>query len=753
MQFPPRFPRIPLCWVVILCVAAVPRPGAAEDEGGAKAAFARKAGDYGRKLARTLADGRLDLFRKSFDQDGFLERVSDDLLLNAEDRAMLAKSLTADAIWQEVVVALKQGGGSLRFVGLRRRDGRDVALLRLTALPNVTAWFGVEVREDDRGRIRTSDVYNYGGAIWRTAQVRHEIISSVPEVDPSPDPLRVEHRAAYTKVLHLFLRGLFDAGENGWKKLPEALRHERFLMRGRLNAARVHSKPAYARAIRYYREVFPDDPYIALREKDLAYMEERWEDMLEHIEAVDAYLGGDPYLGSERAAALIALGRFAEAGTALDEALRVVGPLQELLVMRLLVALSTKDFEKAAEMGRAWEEAMGRKLKLKPTVLNYDAFRASEAYRRWRGDARAPVKSADFRGSKLAFAQALEKELIAGKLDLLLGSWSMDAMADQVLAGMKLTDAEKAAARRSITTHPDLPKITRQVMQMILGEGGRFHLLGVRTFLGRPTAFYRVAGHGLMLWIAFHLVEGPGGTLRIADLYNLASSSWFSDHMRREVEFRHPHATGEDAGNMRAFNATYGKMVSAFGALRYDEGMRLFRTLPETWRRRRHILEVRLHAARQAGSEAYQEALAALLKHHPDDAGAQIKRITFELMRGRLDAARAAIDRLDEVIGGDPILELRRAEVHVRGGRTAQARALAEAFLKSEPPLSDAYIVLGECAVAEGDFKQAVRHYGRAQSMRANPVVPSTQVPRGAEFLAAKEYKRWQARLELLQDD
>ena len=721
----------------------------AEDVDPKQVAFEKRATAYGQEFAGEVEDGRLDLFRHTFDQAGYIDRVTEGLLLNAEDRAALPAVLRSDRLWDPVLDALRQGLGSFRFLGLRRIDGETVALFRLTALPNIVTWQALLLREDPSGKLRAVDIYDYGDGLWNSASVRRELVANIPELDPNPDPLKERHAADYAAAVQRFLAGKFEAGEAYWKKLPEALQRERFLMRWRVGAARVYSKPAYAQAIRDYRSAYPGDPYLVMREKDLAYIEGRWEDVLRQVDVVDRYLGGDPFVASERAVALEALGRHAEAARVLDEAIVAAGPLQELLLVRAICALAMKDFGKATEMLRIWEERTGRQVRLGPPMENLEAFRHSESYRRWRGESAPAPASPKFQGDLLSFARALEKELIERKLDLFLGSCDYDAMTDQALAGLQLTDADRATARRSIANSPEFAKVIEQLMRLVLGEGGRFHFLRLSQHQQRKIALYRIAGHGMTAWFGMQLMVASDGTVRVVDVFNYANGSWVSEGIRREVVFQHPYAAGKEAGDMRAFNETYGRMLSAFGDLRYAEGMLHYQRLPAAWQRRRDVLEARVHAARHASEAEYQEALQALLQHHPGDVGGLIKAIELELIRGRHEEALAAIEALDKAIGRDPFLDVRRAEVHVRAGRTAKARALATAFLEAEGPLADAYVVLAECAVAKGDFALAVGHYGRASTMRTNPIEPSEQVPGSAAFLASPEYKRWQARLEL----
>ena len=732
--------------LVVLAVSAQ-----AEEDDAARKAFLERAGKLGVAVAADLNRGKLDGFLAAFDQSHYIDRSTGDLLLNTADVADLKRTLTAETLWAVVLKAAREGVGAIHYVGMRRRGDHDVALYRFQMKPSTLLWFGVLIVADDEGALRMVDLFDYAAGAWNTADILHRLEAAVPEANPEPDPLLVKHGQAYLQAVLHFVAGRFPLGDAIYRELPPELRRREGIMRWRVNAAAQSSAARYKAAVDAFRKAHPDSEFLIPREKDFALAAKRWPDFLEGVDALDRLLGGDPYLGGERAVAYMHLEQYRKAADALDKAIEGSGDLQELLAMRFMAALHQKHFAKAAAMGRRWEAATGQEIAFGPHMPNLEAFRASAPFAAWRKALpAAPTPAAH--ASHEALVRAVDADFRAGKVDAYVQAIDMDALADHALQGLALDDATRARVHRSVSSSNGLRTTIAQLMRAGILEGGRFRFIRIKTVRKRPAAIFRLAGHGLMSWWGFHLGSDTDGQSRIEDVLNFGNGGWFSDHIRRMVLFQHPKAAGEEQATFEAFKKTYDKMQDAFGNLRYEEGLRYYEKLPASWRVKRNVLEARLHAARHAGDDAYATALAAIVEHHPGDEGAMIKQFELGMVREHYEEARRAVDRLDKALGGDPYLDLKRAEILVRTGKEPQAQALTSAFMKKDRSLADAYIVLAECAVARGEFQEAVRHYGRAAAMRTNPFEPSKQVPRATDFFASKPYKRWQAR-KLLEDD
>jgi putative PEP-CTERM system TPR-repeat lipoprotein len=95
---------------------------------------------------------------------------------------------------------------------------------------------------------------------------------------------------------------------------------------------------------------------------------------------------------------------------------------------------------------------------------------------------------------------------------------------------------------------------------------------------------------------------------------------------------------------------------------------------------------------------------------HPDQASGWLVEGEIELRRGRWDAAAGVLRKaLAKLAPGQAAIKLHTALV--RGGKSAEARALAERWLQRHPRDAHFLFQLGDSAQAQGDITRAVTYY------------------------------------------
>ncbi|MHC5054588.1 MAG: tetratricopeptide repeat protein, partial [Planctomycetota bacterium] len=109
---------------------------------------------------------------------------------------------------------------------------------------------------------------------------------------------------------------------------------------------------------------------------------------------------------------------------------------------------------------------------------------------------------------------------------------------------------------------------------------------------------------------------------------------------------------------------------------RHKEALAVCLRLPASLQEDRNILMQSVAYAKKVDAVAYNAAVDAYKKWHPDSPALQLMLIDYHFYRKELDEALACIDALDKSVGGDPYLDFTRAGLHYAAGRPAKAKCL-----------------------------------------------------------------------------
>src|SRR5262249_19553164 len=109
------------------------------------------------------------------------------------------------------------------------------------------------------------------------------------------------------------------------------------------------SEKDYIAAMEQFRKLYPDDAWIDLISIDYFLLKNQYDEGLEAIDRVDAWIGSDPYLNVIRCNVLIAANQFDKAKAAVDKALKEEPDLQRAYWARITVSLRERSFDETLE--------------------------------------------------------------------------------------------------------------------------------------------------------------------------------------------------------------------------------------------------------------------------------------------------------------------------------------------------------------------------------------------------------------------
>ena len=226
-------------------------------------------------------------------------------------------------------------------------------------------------------------------------------------------------------------------------------------------------------------------------------------------------------------------------------------------------------------------------------------------------------------------------------------------------------------------------------------QGAKLSLLRVRGDESGRSVLIRIlpAGGGVS-YSEMLLSKDGSGTVRAADVYIYATGEYMSDTFKRMYTF----AAASEPTFMERLQKKknpvvkiammYKEMGEHVTSGRHQQAVALFNRMPPELRKEKSILVGYVTASSNLDNEQYQKAIEELRKAFPNDSGIDLMLIDGFILKERYDDARAAIDRLDKDLNGDPYLDTLRANLASAKGDSAAADRYARRAVEREPALS-----------------------------------------------------------------
>jgi tetratricopeptide (TPR) repeat protein len=316
-------------------------------------------------------------------------------------------------------------------------------------------------------------------------------------------------------------------------------------------------------------------------------------------------------------------------------------------------------------------------------------------------------------------------------------------MLDRTLQGVEARDAQKRGFRSGVKKSFSLSSILRQLSESF----GSLAVLRFRDDGGRPRLLFRAWGDGGVQYLEL-LVAPAGDAVRGVDLYQYSTGETMSDTCRRlYLRFLagEPGADGilkkenEFIRNIAKVKAATEQAQS--GA--YAEALKTIAALPAGMQTEKSVLVLRLQSASQVGEKECAAALADFRKAFPDDPALDFLSIDALLVVKRYEEARKAIDNLDKRLGGDPYLEVLRANSYIEEGKLDLAKARAAAAIEKEKTLSEPYWTMVTISLKEKKYAVTVKWLTRIEKDLEEEVQDLTKEEDYAGFVKSPEYAAW----------
>ena len=291
----------------------------------------------------------------------------------------------------------------------------------------------------------------------------------------------------------------------------------------------------------------------------------------------------------------------------------------------------------------------------------------------------------------------------------------------------------------------------QQIAKQIGGQESRFTFLRVHDGEdGSRRVMFRILADGGVNYVDFLLARRPGNRVRAVDLFVFMSSELMSKTLRRAFVPVAAHANrgvlerlaGSEGEFMKNL-PTIEKMNASLRDGRPKEVLAAYKTLPPGLRKDKNFQLMRLRAAQAVDEGEYAAAIEDLRKEHPDDPCIDMISIDGYTFKKDYRQAVACVDRLDKAIGGDPYLNVLRANLLLEVPDLDAADRAARAAVAAEPTLVDAYWTRVAVTLKRKDFAETARLLGQITRRFHIQVADLTAQPLYAEFVKSPEYEEW----------
>ncbi len=221
-------------------------------------------------------------------------------------------------------------------------------------------------------------------------------------------------------------------------------------------------------------------------------------------------------------------------------------------------------------------------------------------------------------------------------------------------------------------------------------KGTKFRFLHTRELGGRPGLLFRSTNsQGAVNFVLFTVSEARPGEFRITDMFVVGLNEFLSDTLCRTWLNVAAGFLAEDEGELEGVNPEYVKHIGEvaqasrlLNAGKFEEALKVTKSLPLSVQRERSVLLVRIEAADRISTSERRAAFAAWLEVYPDEQELPLKLVEFYSSQRRYsDAERVLRDLMDRI---GPDLQLKRELGSILFRQEHDKSVVARAALKVE---------------------------------------------------------------------
>lgn len=347
------------------------------------------------------------------------------------------------------------------------------------------------------------------------------------------------------------------------------------------------------------------------------------------------------------------------------------------------------------------------------------------------------------------WGEALIAELQAGQdstLSKLIDWW---ALADRATSGIDAPEKFRAGFSQGASNSAGAGFAGQ--LRKEIKQGASLHLLRIREIEEQPRVLLRLISPGSGVSYQDHaLARHADGHVRSVDLFIYVTGETMSEALRRgyfQVALAQKkdllsRITGKENLLVKHLNE-FQQIAEHIQAERYAEALQVYAGLPAELQKDKFIQVLRLRAAQGAGDVEYRAALEDLEKLAPTDGSLDLLMLDGYFLKQEYRKAMRCVNRLDKALGGDPYLNVIRANLYEAEGKPEKALSAIQAAIEGEPDLIDPYWTLVTLQLHAHDFDAVVETLNQVSRQFSIQFQDLTQIPEYSEFVMSPQYQEW----------
>lgn len=288
-----------------------------------------------------------------------------------------------------------------------------------------------------------------------------------------------------------------------------------------------------------------------------------------------------------------------------------------------------------------------------------------------------------------------------------------------------------------------------------LGEKDRVRLLRIRQVDGHQRAQLRMlVGDGLN-YLDLLIVRTPAGVTRVVDYQDMATGEFLSRTIASVAIPALAQASRTPLerlvkGSSNEYLGMVGTVPEIRGLIeqgKHAEAMERWRGLPEAFRSTRAGATLRMLIAQGMGDAEHLASLQEIERLFPNDPALSLVQVDANILAKRYPQALEAVDRVDQIVGGDPYLDGMRADIRLQAGDLAGSQKDVARGCEREPGLIDLWWTrLGVSLKADthAETARALDEINQRFGIEFQDDLGA--VAEYARFAASPEHAAWRAR-------
>jgi len=270
----------------------------------------------------------------------------------------------------------------------------------------------------------------------------------------------------------------------------------------------------------------------------------------------------------------------------------------------------------------------------------------------------------------------------------------------------------------------------------LVATGGSFTFIRAYQEEGVDKMLFRLSSNE---GISYHeyQVDSYEGKIIITDGYIFNTGQTVSEMIRNTY---HEYVSGlcryHEVHDLRIHNL--------MSAGKYRKAYKKWSSLPESIRHSEKYQLLGIRIAEKIDRKQYFRIYYEFSKYFPEEPGKYLIPLSGLVWQGYEQEALNNIDKLEDMIQGDPFLHLIRAQIYLKAGDPDGARHCLNTVIEAMPQCENGYISLLDLCLTRKNYDEATEVLGRlvaAFNAYKEDLLPLLQ--NHPEFLESAQYKKW----------